>query len=116
VVLVLTVDLTGSTPVLKSGLHPDRSFRVTLDTSRCRGAGTCEQVCPRDCFHVDQQRRRAALDGAERCVRCGACIVQCPCDALSFTGPEGERVLPETVRRYKLNLMGQRAKQTNRDT
>lgn len=108
VVLVLTVDLTGSTPVLKSGLHPDRAFRVTLDASRCRGAGACEHVCPRDCFRVDRMGHTTALTGTERCVQCGACIVQCPYDALSFTGPAGEWVPPETVRRYKLNLMGKR--------
>jgi ferredoxin len=39
---------------------------------------------------------------------CGACIVQCPFDALCFESPSGGIVPPETVRRFKLNLLGTR--------
>ena len=41
--------------------------------------------------------------------RCGACVVQCPMDALAFEDTEGHRVEPDTIRRYKLNLLGQRS-------
>lgn len=50
----------------------------------------------------------AALPHAGRCEQCAACIVQCPTDALFFETPDGERTPPETVRRYKLNLLGTR--------
>jgi ferredoxin len=50
--------------------------------------------------------RVAAVPGAERCVRCGACIVQCPFDALYFKSPDGRVIPPETIRKYKLNLTG----------
>ena len=40
--------------------------------------------------------------------QCGACIVQCPFDALSFRSPEGGVVAPATVRKFKLNLLGNR--------
>jgi hypothetical protein len=30
-------------------------------------------------------------------------------DALAFAAPDGRRVEPETIRRYKLNLLGRRA-------
>ncbi|MFQ5665587.1 MAG: HgcAB-like fusion protein [Candidatus Binatia bacterium] len=106
--LILSLDLTGSTPVYKSGLHADRLLRIVLDTSRCKGPGFCEQVCPKDVFVVDHQRRMATLPRAEQCVQCGACIVQCPFDALSFRSPTGDVVTPETVRRFKLNLLGSR--------
>ncbi len=109
VLLLLSLDLTGSTPVYKSGLHEDRLLRITLDAERCQGAAFCEQVCPVDVFVVDHTRRLAALPGAAQCVQCGACIVQCPFDALYFRGPQGETVSPETVRRFKLNLLGKRA-------
>jgi ferredoxin len=44
----------------------------------------------------------------DRCVRCGACIVQCPKDALFFEDAAGRRIEPETIRRFKLNLLGKR--------
>jgi NAD-dependent dihydropyrimidine dehydrogenase PreA subunit len=108
VLLILALDLTGSTPVYKSGLHEDRLLRIALDTERCKGAAFCEQVCPTDVFEIDLQRRLATLPRAGQCVQCGACIVQCPFDALYFRSPTGGVVAPETVRRFKLNLLGSR--------
>ena len=71
-------------------------------------ARVCEQVCPRDCYEVDRDRHTARIPRARRCVKCGACMVQCPFDALYFQGPTGEILTPETVRRFKLNLVGKR--------
>ena len=107
-VVIVSIDLSGSTPVLKSGLQGDRLLRVRLDTDKCKGAGACEQVCPRNCFEVDRQEHTATMPGAERCVQCGACIVQCPFDALAFADPTGGVIPPETIRRFKLNMMGER--------
>jgi ferredoxin len=109
-VVLVTVDLTGMTPVYKSGTHEDRFFRIEFDVGRCVGDGACAQVCPRACFVVDSEQGRATMPGRSRCVQCGACIVQCPGDALSFVSSEGDIVVPETVRRYKLNMMGKRAR------
>jgi NAD-dependent dihydropyrimidine dehydrogenase PreA subunit len=87
-------------------------FNVTLDTEKCCGDGVCEQVCPRNCFDIDTARRIAIMAQTDQCIRCGACIVQCPCDALYFKNSNGESILPETIRKFKLNLLGKR--QTNR--
>ena len=111
VVLIVSMDLSGSTPVLKSGLHPDRLFQVSLDREKCITCGICERVCPRNCFQIDYYQHMETIPGAARCVQCGACIVQCPTDALCLRGPKGEVVLPETIRTFKLNLMGSRAVQ-----
>lgn len=108
VVLMLSLDIMGSTPVYKSGLLEDRLLRIVLDEKKCKGAGFCEQVCPRNCYDVDRNRHIATIPRADRCVQCGACIVQCPFDALCFRNPKGDVVLPETVRKYKLNLIGKR--------
>jgi len=108
VVLILGLDLTGSTPVYKSGLNEDRLLGIVLDAERCKGAGFCEQVCPTNVFEVDYDQRLASLPRAEQCVQCGACIVQCPFDALYFQSPKGDVVAPDTVRRFKLNLLGKR--------
>lgn len=108
IVLLLSIDLMGSTPIYKSGLHEDRLLKIILDEKRCKGAGFCEQVCPRNCYQVDKNRHIAIITRASRCVQCGACIVQCPFDALYFKSPKGEIIPPETVRRFKLNLIGKR--------
>lgn len=106
--VILSMDLLGSTPVYKSGLHEDRLLSVILDEQRCRGVASCEEVCPRNCFAVDRVRHSASMPGAGRCVQCGACIVQCPLDALCFRSPKGEIISADTIRKYKLNLMGKR--------
>jgi NAD-dependent dihydropyrimidine dehydrogenase PreA subunit len=108
VLLILGLDLMGSTPTYKSGLHRDRLLRIELDPQRCKGAGFCEKVCPVNVFRVDHNQRRAFLPGAGQCVQCGACIVQCPFDALHFRDPTGAIVVPDTIRRFKLNLLGNR--------
>ena len=112
VILLLSLDLMGSTPVYKSGLHADRLLRITLDSDRCKGAGFCEQVCPVDVFEVDHSRHLAALPRSAQCVQCGACIVQCPFDALYFRSPTGAVVSPDAVRKFKLNMLGKRLVKT----
>ena len=109
VLMILALDLTGSTPVYKSGLHADRLLEIALDEERCKAAAFCERVCPKDVFEIDRERRLATLSRAEQCVQCGACVVQCPFDALYFRDPSGGIVEPDTVRRFKLNLLGSRA-------
>lgn len=108
VLLILGLDLTGSTPRYKSGLHEDRLLQIELDAARCTGAGFCERVCPKDVFEVDHHLRTATLPRADECVQCGACIVQCPFDALYFRSPSGGMVTPATIRKFKLNLLGTR--------
>jgi len=107
-VLVVSLDLMGSTPVYKSGLHEDRWLEISLDEAKCRGVGFCEQVCPRNCHEMDPDRHKVILLGPGQCVQCGACIVQCPFDALYFRSLKGDIVSPETTRKFKLNLMGKR--------
>jgi NAD-dependent dihydropyrimidine dehydrogenase PreA subunit len=108
VILILSIDLAGSTPVYKSGLLEGRLLKIVLDEEKCRGAGFCEAVCPRDCYEIDETRRIATMPRAERCIQCGACIVQCPFDALYFGSPQGGIIPPEDIRQFKLNMMGKR--------
>ncbi|WP_455284156.1 HgcAB-like fusion protein [[Eubacterium] cellulosolvens] len=115
-VLMLSIDLMGSTPVYKSSLHEDRFLKVVVDEEKCRGVGLCENVCPRNCFQIDEDRHIATMPRADRCVQCGACIVQCPFDALCFKNPKGETITPQIIRRFKLNLVGKRVVQIERET
>jgi len=108
---VLTFDYAGSTPIEGGALFDEHAWRVELDRDRCRGVYTCWEVCPEACFvkpDAGAADRRILVPHADRCVRCGACIVQCPMDALYFVDDAGGRVTPETIRRFKLNLLGKR--------
>lgn len=106
---LLTYDYTGSTPTEGGSHFEERSWNITLDLERCRGVYACWEVCPRACFEKREDVRTIDLRHEERCIRCGACVVQCPTDALYFQDAEGRRVPPDTIRRFKLNLLGQRA-------
>ena len=107
VLLLISIDLMGSTPVYKSGLHEDRYLKVILNKDKCKGVASCEAVCPKNCFEV-KKGRSASIPRLDDCVQCGACIVQCPFDALYFEGPNGEILSPDSIREYKLNLIGKR--------
>lgn len=107
---VMSFELTGSTPIYKSGGHEERMLTVQLLEDRCTGKAMCEQVCPKSCYEVDSKKHKAVIVSGHECVQCGACIVQCPDDALVFTFPDGGTIPPEEVRRYKLNLLGERKK------
>ena len=106
---LLTYDYTGSTPIEGGSHFEERSYRITLDLERCKGVYSCWEVCPRACYEKREGMRVIDLAHDERCVRCGACIVQCSMDALAFEDPDGARIEPEVIRRFKLNLMGRRA-------
>ncbi|NIO49903.1 MAG: 4Fe-4S dicluster domain-containing protein [Candidatus Aminicenantes bacterium] len=112
VIIILSFDLAGSTPTFRGGLLAEKQLEVVLDKKDCRGAGFCEQVCPRNCFEVDKIEHTASMIGRERCIQCGACIVQCPFDALHFESLEGEKTPPEIIRKFKLNLLGSRLKKS----
>ncbi|MEJ2006820.1 MAG: 4Fe-4S binding protein [Acidobacteriota bacterium] len=109
VVLLISMDMAGSTPLHKSGLHEDRLLHIELDSVACRGRAMCWEVCPKNCYVIDTRLHKASIVEPDACVQCGACIVQCPEDALAFVAPGGERIPPETIRTHKLNLLGRRA-------
>ncbi len=107
-VLLLTLDIKGSTPLLKSETHEEKRYKVILEKEKCKGVGFCEDVCPQNCFIMEKTEKKISFPGLDRCVRCGACIVQCPFDALFFQDKAGSKIPPENIRKYKLNLAGKR--------
>lgn len=108
-VALLTFDYAGSTPLEGSGHFDGQDWRIRLDVERCAGVYRCWEVCPEACFEKVEGRREVVLAHDDRCVRCGACVVQCPKDALAFENAAGERIDPATIRRFKLNLLGRRS-------
>ena len=105
---LLTFDYSGSTPIEGGSHFKEARWHITLDTERCKGVYFCWQVCPEACFEKREDVRKVEIAHSDRCIRCGACVVQCPTDALSFEDEQGTRIAPATVRRFKLNLLGQR--------
>jgi NAD-dependent dihydropyrimidine dehydrogenase PreA subunit len=113
--VLLTYDYPGTTPIEGGSHFEERAWHVELDLERCKGVYSCWEVCPEACFEKPSEEqlasgdRRIVVAHSERCVRCGACIVQCPMDALAFEDEVGARIEPEVIRRFKLNLLGRRS-------
>ena len=105
---VLTYDYTGSTPIEGGSHFEERKWTIRLDPDRCEGVYRCWEVCPEACFEKLEDIRKVELAHDERCIRCGACVVQCPQDALFFQDEQGSRIEPAVIRTFKLNLLGQR--------
>ena len=109
---LLSIDLAGTTPWYPSSINSvGEDFRVALDDDRCTGTTECVQVCPRDVLRMNGGRRKVEIVRPDQCIRCGACIVQCPEDALFFRSADGRVVEPSTVRSTRLNMLGKRTVQ-----
>jgi NAD-dependent dihydropyrimidine dehydrogenase PreA subunit len=105
---LLTYDYDGSTPTAGGSHFEERRWHVALDPARCAGVYRCVEVCPEACFERVPGQRVVTVPHGERCIRCGACVVQCPKDALAFEDEDGRRIDPERIRRFKLTLLGRR--------
>ncbi len=57
---------------------------VRRDRARCRGCLTCWDICPLGVFAGLGADKKVAFKDAETCFACGACVKQCPEDALSL--------------------------------
>jgi len=107
-IALLTFDYSGSTPIEGGSHFEERKWGIALDSDRCEGVYRCWEVCPEACFEKREDVRKVELAHDERCIRCGACVVQCPKDALFFEDETGARIPPDLIRRFKLNLLGKR--------
>ena len=78
--------------------YQDQNIEVILSTRATR---------------IDRAHCKVELAHDDRCIRCGACVVQCPKDALYFEDQNGARIEPEAIRKFKLNLLGKRSVSTS---
>jgi NAD-dependent dihydropyrimidine dehydrogenase PreA subunit len=52
-----------------------KDIELFLDVEKCRGCGTCLEVCPHAVFALEGKKARVA-DG-DSCMECGACAKNC---------------------------------------
>jgi NAD-dependent dihydropyrimidine dehydrogenase PreA subunit len=106
---VLAFDLEGTTPWYGSFINTmHNAAHVELVADRCTGVADCVQVCPRDVLQMNGPRRQVEITRPEQCIQCGACVVQCPEDALRFRYDDGSVVEAETIKSTRMNMVGRR--------
>lgn len=57
---------------------------IDLNLKRCIGCFTCTDICPLGVFDIDREQRKTILARPQTCFSCGACVLQCPTDALAL--------------------------------
>jgi NAD-dependent dihydropyrimidine dehydrogenase PreA subunit len=78
-------------PTLKSSLMEHlqiarelRNLEIHFYPEKCKGVWQCYNVCPIGCWTPDHDRRVVFFHDAEKCIACGACVLQCPEDAIEL--------------------------------
>jgi NAD-dependent dihydropyrimidine dehydrogenase PreA subunit len=61
-----------------------RRMRIVFHAERCIGALECYEVCPVNCWKPGEGSGTVIFHNAEACIACGACVLQCPEDAIEL--------------------------------
>ncbi len=59
-----------------------RYLEIQLDPERCIGTWQCYEVCPVGMWIPDYEARVPEMNPTAECIACGACVLQCPEDAI----------------------------------
>jgi NAD-dependent dihydropyrimidine dehydrogenase PreA subunit len=62
-----------------------RALQIQFDPIKCKGTWQCYEVCPIGLWKPNREERIVGFEGPEGCVACGACVLQCPEDAILLT-------------------------------
>jgi len=113
-IALASTDVAGFTPWYGSYINTfHNEAHIDLVADRCTAAADCVQVCPRDVLEmtpeITKEQRRVQITKPDWCIQCGACIVQCPTDALRFRYDDGRVVEATTIRRTRMNMVGRRS-------
>ena len=57
---------------------------------------------------MNGRRRKVEIRHPDQCIQCGACIVQCPADALRFRYEDDRMVEAPVIRYTQMNMLGRR--------
>jgi len=61
-----------------------RGMSIHFDVTKCKGLLQCYEVCPMGCWEPEEAERIVQFHHAERCIACGACVLQCPEGAIEL--------------------------------
>ena len=61
-----------------------RSLEIHYSPEKCKGVWQCYNVCPVGCWTPDYEKRVVIFHDSEKCIACGACVLQCPEDAIEL--------------------------------
>jgi NAD-dependent dihydropyrimidine dehydrogenase PreA subunit len=66
-----------------------------IDRNLCNLCGICHRVCPQDVFSFEQKAKTPpAVAYPRECWYCGACVVDCPKEAVSLALPLPLHIVP----------------------
>ena len=64
-----------------------RKLEIHFDAEKCTGIWQCYEVCPIGCWTPDPVHRKVVFHNPELCIACGACVLQCPEEAILLKVP-----------------------------
>lgn len=50
---------------------------TTVKNKLCLGCGVCQDICPRNCIHIEHGRTNVPVVGGDACIECGKCLKVC---------------------------------------
>ena len=62
-----------------------RYLQIKFNPAQCVGTWQCYEVCPIGCWAPNHQTRIVEFHNGQCCIACGACVLQCPEDAIQLT-------------------------------
>lgn len=61
-----------------------RQLEIHFDPEKCTGVYQCYEVCPIGCWTPDRVNRTVIFHDGDKCIACGACVLQCPEGAIEL--------------------------------